>query len=80
MPGLGVSLVLIAIGAILTFAVTTTTSAVAIPTVGVILMIVGAIGLVFSLLAMTTGAPFGWRTGRVDRVEHVDHVEDDRWR
>lgn len=80
MPGLGVSLILIAVGAILAFAVTATTSAVAIPTVGVILMIVGAIGLVVSLLAMTKGIPFGWTNGRVERVEHVDRIEDHRWR
>jgi len=80
MPGLGVSLVLIAIGAILAFAVTATTSAVAIPTVGVILMIVGAIGLVISLMVMMSGSAFGWRPGRIDRVEHVDRIEDDRWR
>jgi hypothetical protein len=81
MPGLGISLLLIAIGAILAFAVTLTTSAVAIPTVGVILMIVGAIGVVISLIAMMGGGgPWGWRTGRVHRVEHVDRIEDDRWR
>jgi hypothetical protein len=48
--GIGVSLILIAAGAILTWAVNTTVSGVDINTIGVILMIVGAIGLVLSLM------------------------------
>jgi hypothetical protein len=48
--GIGTSIVLIAIGAILRFAVHGHVSAVSIGTVGVILMIVGALGLVISLL------------------------------
>lgn len=50
---LGTSLVLIAIGAILRFAVTVSTNGFNIHTVGVILMIVGAVGFVLSLLYMT---------------------------
>jgi hypothetical protein len=50
---LGTSLLLIAIGAILRFAVTVTTSGFNIHTVGVILMIVGVVGLILSLLYMT---------------------------
>ena len=53
---LGTSLFLIAVGAILRFAVTASTSAVNIQTVGVILMIVGAVGLVVSLFWMTVWA------------------------
>jgi hypothetical protein len=48
--GIGVSLVLIAVGAILTWAVEATISGVDINAVGVILMIVGAVGLVISLV------------------------------
>ena len=48
--GLGVSLFLIAVGAILTFAVNATVSGVSINTVGWILMIVGAVGILLSLL------------------------------
>jgi hypothetical protein len=47
--GIGVSVFLIAIGAILTFAVHATVSGISIQTVGVILMIAGGIGLVVSL-------------------------------
>ena len=49
--GIGVSILLIAIGAILLWAVTTTVAGVSINTVGVILIIVGAVGLLASLLA-----------------------------
>ncbi len=48
--GIGTSIFLIALGAILKFAVTTTVSGIEIATVGVILMIVGAIGLAVSLM------------------------------
>ena len=51
----GTSLMLIAIGAILAFAVNLTTSGVDIHTIGVILMVVGAIGLVFSLILGALG-------------------------
>jgi heme/copper-type cytochrome/quinol oxidase subunit 2 len=46
----GSSLVLIAVGAILRYAVTATVSGIDLHVVGLILMIVGIVGLVFSLL------------------------------
>lgn len=49
---LGTALFLIAVGAILRFAVTASTSGVDIHTVGVILMIVGGVGLLVSLFWM----------------------------
>jgi hypothetical protein len=52
--GIGVSLFLLAIGAILTFAVEVTTEGFNINTVGIILMIVGAIGLIVSLLFLSS--------------------------
>ena len=54
--GLGTSLFLIAVGAILKFAVTTTAHGVNINTIGVILMIVGIVGLIISLFWMTVWA------------------------
>ena len=48
--GIGTSLFLIALGAILKFAVTASVSGVSVATVGVILMVVGILGLVISLL------------------------------
>jgi hypothetical protein len=50
---LGTSLLLIAVGAILRFAVNVHTSGFNIHTVGVILMIVGVVGVVLSLLWMS---------------------------
>lgn len=50
--GLGTSIFLIAVGAILRFAVTVTGHGFNIQTVGLILLIVGAIGLVISLFWM----------------------------
>jgi Flp pilus assembly protein protease CpaA len=48
--GIGVSIFLIALGAILTFAVHATFSGVSIQTIGVILMIAGALGLIVTML------------------------------
>ena len=50
--GIGTSLFLIAVGAILKFAVTDSISGVDLTTVGLILMIVGIVGLVISLVLM----------------------------
>jgi len=52
--GIGVSLFLLAVGAILTFAVNATVSGVDISTIGIILMVVGGLGLLLSLLLMST--------------------------
>jgi len=49
---LGTSIFLIALGAILRYAVTATVSGINITTVGLILMIVGIIGLILSLVWM----------------------------
>ena len=51
--GIGTSLVLIAVGAILKFAVTASISGLELSTIGVILMVVGAIGLIISLFFLT---------------------------
>ncbi len=61
--GIGVSIFLIAVGAILAFAVEWTVSGLDIDTVGVILMIVGIIGLVASLLFWSSFSPYGRRGG-----------------
>lgn len=59
--GIGVSVFLIAIGAILAFAVNVSAQGVDLDTVGVILMIVGAIGLLASLLFWSGFSPYGGR-------------------
>ena len=69
--GIGVSVFLIAVGAILTWAVNVTTSGVDLDTVGVILMVVGALGLLMSMLFWSSFAPFG-AGGRTETVVRED--------
>jgi hypothetical protein len=52
--GIGVSVFLLAVGAILAFAVDVTTEGIDLNTVGIILMIVGAIGLIVSLIFLSS--------------------------
>jgi hypothetical protein len=52
--GIGTSLLLIAIGAILYFAVNADISGLEISTIGLILMVVGVIGLLISLFFMSS--------------------------
>jgi len=60
--GIGVSLILVAAGAILTWAVDATVSGVSIHTIGVILLIVGIVGLLLSLMFWSSwGGPAGVR-------------------
>ena len=54
--GIGTSIFLIAVGAILKFAVTASVSGIDLATVGVILMVVGVIGLVLTLLLASVWA------------------------
>ena len=54
--GVGTSLVLIAVGAILRFAVSVTTTGFNLHTIGIILLIIGVVGLIISL--------FFWEVGR----------------
>ena len=70
---IGTSIFLIAVGAILKFAVHTHVSGVSLQTIGVILMIVGAIGLVLSFFWLTM-----WRDRRRDVVVDDRPVVDDR--
>jgi hypothetical protein len=55
---LGISIFLLVVGAILTFAVDVTTSGFNLNTVGVILMVAGALGLVLSLLFWSSFSPY----------------------
>lgn len=61
--GIGVSIFLVAVGAILTFALETEVSGINLDTVGIILMIVGIIGLVLSAMFWSTWGGFN-RTER----------------
>jgi hypothetical protein len=71
---LGTSIFLIAVGAILRYAVTTAVSGISLPTVGLILMLVGIAGVLLSLLYMTAWGP---RRGVVrERVVERDPYEE----
>ena len=57
--GVGVSMFLIAVGLILWLAVTVDTNAVDVNMVGIILVLVGAVGLLLSLIFWSTWGGFG---------------------
>jgi sulfite exporter TauE/SafE len=61
--GLGTSLMLFAVGAVLAFAVNVQTNGIDLNTVGVILMVVGLIGLLMSLMFLGELDWFGARRG-----------------
>ena len=61
--GTGVSLLLIAVGAVLAWAVNATTSGINIHTVGYILLVVGIVGLALSMIFWSTWAGPGYFTG-----------------
>jgi hypothetical protein len=52
--GIGTSLFLVAVGAILYFAVNATVSGLEIATVGIILMVIGGLGLLISLFMLSS--------------------------
>jgi hypothetical protein len=71
---IGASILLIAVGAVMAYAVTVDTEGFNINTAGVILMVVGAIGLIVSMIMLLVN------NGRADRVDHVEtrYVERER--
>ena len=79
--GLGTSLLLIAVGAILRFAVSVSTSGFNIHSIGVILMIVGGVGLLLSLIFWSSWGGFGGGYSRERRVTNDGnggYVEQER--
>ncbi|HJS94700.1 MAG TPA: DUF6458 family protein [Solirubrobacteraceae bacterium] len=69
---IGTSLFLIAVGAVLRFAVNVSSSGFNIHTAGVILMIVGVVGFILSLLWMTMWADRRNRPAARERVVYDD--------
>jgi hypothetical protein len=57
--GIGVSLILIAAGAILAFAVHASSGTFNVHTIGIILLVVGAIGVVLSMVFWSSWGGFG---------------------
>ncbi|HET8743403.1 MAG TPA: DUF6458 family protein [Gaiella sp.] len=76
--GVSVSLLLIAAGAILTWAVSADTSGVDLQTVGVILMIVGAIGVLLSLVFWSSWGGFGTHRRAVESGPGGTTVREER--
>ena len=70
--GFGVSIFLIALGAVLAFAVNVSASGIDLNTIGVILMAVGAIGLAVTALVLNGGGWYGPRRRTVARDAYVD--------
>jgi hypothetical protein len=68
--GIGVSIFLVAVGAILTFALETDADGINLDTVGIILMIVGAIGLLASMVF--------WSSWRDRRAGNTTVVREER--
>lgn len=69
--GISMSIFLLAAGAILAFAVDVTTEGVNLNTIGVILMVVGGIGLLFSLLFWSSFSPYRREERVVTREREV---------
>lgn len=73
--GIGASLILIAAGAILRWAVSADVSGVNLPTIGLILLIVGVVGLVLSLIFWSSwGGAWARRSPREERVIYDDRL------
>ena len=78
--GVGTSIVVFAVGAILRFATTVHTTNVSVHTVGVILMVVGVVGFVVSLFFWSSWGGFGGtrRTRQVYRQSSDGSVIEER--
>ena len=70
MPSIGTSIVLIAAGAILRYAVTASVEGVSLRTIGLILLILGVVALVLSVLYL-----FAWAPSRARRAGAVVREE-----
>jgi hypothetical protein len=73
----GFSLLLLATGAVLAFAVDYQAQGIDIQSIGIILLVVGFIGLAFSMLFLASFAPFGSHNSTyVERTNTTDHIHD----
>src|ERR1700744_243150 len=78
--GVGASIIVFAIGAVLRFATTVHSSSFNVHTIGVILMVVGVIGFVLSAIYWSTWGGFGdmRRSRRVYRQSDGTVIEEER--
>jgi ABC-type antimicrobial peptide transport system permease subunit len=72
--GIGVSIFLIALGAILTFATDVSVSGLDLDVVGIVLMVAGALGLIMTLVIWGPRR----RAAAVDRVDRVERAAPPR--
>jgi hypothetical protein len=73
--GIGVSLLLIAVGAVLAFAVNVTSSGFNIHTIGIILLVVGVVGVFISMMFWSSWGGFG-SAGGVRGARRETIIED----
>jgi hypothetical protein len=71
--GFATSIVLIAVGAILRFAVSVTTTGFNLHTIGLILIIVGIVSLLLSIMFWSSWGGFGGGSGGYRRQRRVTH-------
>ena len=76
--GISLSIVLIAVGAILAWAVNAEVSGIDLQTAGVILLVVGVVGLIASLVFWSTWGGFGNRDAAAAGGQNTTIVERDR--
>ena len=73
----GISLFFLAVGAILTFAVETSVEGIDLDTIGVILMVIGLLGMLFSLVLWDSWSPRPYRNDDEVVVGRRDVLIDD---
>ena len=77
--GIGTSLVVFAVGAVMRFAVSVHTNGFNVHTIGVILMVVGVVGLLVSAIFWNSWGGFGTsRRSRIVRQDGATTVVDER--
>jgi hypothetical protein len=76
MPGIGISVFIGAVGAILRYAITASTEGIDLQMAGVILMFVGAAGVLLSLLFWTSFSPWA-RSNRSTNSRRVETRTED---
>jgi hypothetical protein len=75
--GISLSIFLIAIGAILAWAVSAEVSGIDIQVAGIILLVVGVIGFIASLVFWSSWGGFGAREGGGSAAAHTTVIKDD---
>lgn len=76
--GISLSILLIAAGAIMAWAVNAEVSGIDVQVAGVILLIVGVIGLIASLVFWSSWGGFGNREGAGSAAAHTTVIKEDR--